>query len=176
MNYPIRNTNTCSVHLACPTRPRSCRGKKRYGSTAFGFPIRIDANAYLHWAAAQFSTWVRARRAYAYVRRLLFVGILAVSSLAYTLPGRYEYVWSVVGMYSVQLISGVRWHRMAITMCTVGYCLAILFHLEFACGLLGSHLQSNDTMAIQGYHRVRVSTQLVCGYLIVRLYDFNLHL
>lgn len=169
MNYPFQTTHTCSVHLACPARPRSCRGKKRYSSTAFGFPIRIDANAYLHWAAAQFSTWVRARRAYAYVRRLLFVGVLAVSSLSYTLPGRYEYVWSVVGIYSVQLISGVRWHRMAITMFTIGYCLAILVRLEFACGSLGSHLQSHDTMAIQRYHNVQVSLEFDCGYLIFLL-------
>lgn len=161
MNYPFQTTHICSVHLACPARPRSCRDKQRFSRTAFGFPIRIDANAYLHWAAAQFSTWTRARRACAYVRRLLFVGVLAVGSLSYTLPGRYEYVRSVVEIYSVQLISGVRWHRMAIMMSVVGYCLAILVRLEFACGSLGSHLQSHDTMAIQRYHNVRVSSQLV---------------
>lgn len=173
MGYSFPTTDDYGITLACPNRPRSCREKQRFSRTAFGFPIRIDAKAYAHWAGAQFSTWVRARRACAYVWRILFVGVLAVSSLAYTLPGRYEYVWSVVGMYSVQLISGVRWHRMAIMKCTVGYCLAILVRMGFACGSLGSHLQSHDAMAIQRYHNVRVSSQLVCGYLIVLLYDFN---
>lgn len=151
------------------------RGKQRFSRTAFGFPIRIDAKAYSHWGSAQFSTWVRARRACAYVWRLLFVGVLADSSLAYTLPGLYEYVWSVVGMYSVQVMIAVRWHWMAIMMCTVGYCLAILVGLEFACGSLGSHLQSNNTMDIQRYHSVQVSSEFDCGYLIVLLYNFNLH-
>lgn len=176
MCYTFPTTDNYGITLACPNRPRSYREKQRFSRTAFGFPIRIDAKAYSHWAGAQFSTWVRARRACAYVRRLLFVGLLADSSLTYTLPGRYEYVWSVVVMYSVQLISGVRWHRMAIMMSVIGYCLAILARLEFACGSLGSHLQSHDTIAIQGYYSVRVSSQLVCGYLIVLLYDFNLHL
>jgi len=175
MNYSLPRTGAYGIALAYPTGLRSCREKQRYGSTAFGFPIRIDAKAYVHWAGAQFSTWVRARRACAYVWRLLFVGVLAGSSLAYTLPGRYEYVWSVVGMYSVQVMIAVRWNWMDIMMCTVGYCLAILIRLEFACGSLGSHLQSHDTMAIQKYHSVRDSSELVCGYLIVLLYDFILH-
>ena len=157
MYYTLTTADTYSITLEYRTWPRSYREKQRFSRTAFEFPIRIDAKADLHWAEAQFSTWVRARRACAYVWRLLFVGILADSSLAYTLPGRYEYVWSVVGIYGVQLISGVRWHRMAIMKCTVGYCLAILVHLEFACGSLGSHLQSHDTIAIQRYHSVRVS-------------------
>lgn len=175
MNYSFQTTGAYGIALAYPTGLRSCREKQRFSRTAFEFPIRIDAKAYVHWAGAQFSTWVRARRACAYVWRLLFVGILADSSLAYTLPGRYEYVGSVVVMYSVQVMLAVRWHRMAIMMSTVGYCLAILVRLEFACGSLGSHLQSHDTMAIQRYYSVRDSSQLVCGYLIVLLYDFNLH-
>lgn len=175
MNYSFLTTGAYGIALEYPNKPRSCREKQRFSRTAFEFPIRIDAKAYVHWAGAQFSTWVRAHRACAYVWRLLFVGVLADSSLAYTLPGRYEYVGSVVVMYSVQVMLAVRWHRMAIIMSTVGYCLAILVHLEFACGSLGSHLQSHDTMAIQRYHSVRVSSQLVCGYLIVLLYDFNLH-
>ncbi len=176
MSSTFPTTGAYGIALAYPTRLRSCREKQRFSRTAFEFPIRIDAKAYVHWAGAQFSTWVRARRACAYVWRLLFVGILADSSLAYTLPGRYEYVWSVVGIYSVQVMIAVRWYWMAIMMCTVGYCLAILVHLELACGSLGSHLQSHDTMAIQRYHSVRDSSQLDCGYLIVLLYDFNLHI
>lgn len=175
MNYSFPTTGAYDIELAYPTGPRSCREKQRFSRTAFEFPIRIDAKAYVHWAGAQFSTWVRARRACAYVWRLLFVGVLADSSLAYTLPGRYVYVWSVVGMYSIQLISGLRWHRMAIMKCTFGYCLAILVRLEFTCGSLGSHLQSYDTIAKQRCHSVQVNSQLVCDYLIVLLYDFNLH-
>lgn len=158
MSTIFPTTNDYGFGLTYPTRPRSYREKQRFSRTAFEFPIRIDAKAYVHWAGAMFSTWVRARRACAYVWRLLFVGVLADSSLAYTLPGRYEYVWSVVGIYSVQLISGIRRHRMAIMKCTVGYCLAILVHLEFACGSLGSHLQSHNTIDIQRYHSVRVSS------------------
>lgn len=158
MHYTFPTTGYYCITLEYPNRPRSCREKQRFSRTAFEFPIRIDAKAYIHWAGAQFSTWVRARRACAYVWRLLFVGVLADSSLAYTLPGRYEYVWSVVGMYSVQVMIAVRWHWLAIMMCTIGYCLAILVHLEFACGSLGSHLQSHETMAIQRYHSVRVNS------------------
>ena len=158
MRYTFPTTGNYDITLEYPNRPRSCREKQRFSRTAFEFPIRIDAKAYVHWAGAQFSTWVRARRACAYVWRLLFVGVLADSSLAYTLPGRYEYVWSVVGMYSVQVMITVRWHWLAIMMCTIGYCFAILVHLEFACGSLGSHLQSHDTMAIQRYHSVRVNS------------------
>ena len=158
MSTIFPTTDDYGFALEYRNRPRSCREKQRFSRTAFEFPIRNDARAYVHWAGAQFSTWVRARRACAYVWRLLFVGILADSSLAYTLPGRYEYVWSVVGMYSVQVMIAVRWHWLAIMMCTIGYCLAILVHLEFACGSLGSHLQSQDTMAIQRYHSVLVSS------------------
>lgn len=158
MCYTLTTADTYSITLEYPTWPSSCREKQRFSRTAFEFPIRDDAKAYVHWAGAQFSTWVRARRACAYVWRLLFVGVLADSSLAYTLPGRYEYVWSVVGIYSVQVMIAVRWHWLAIMMCTIGYCLAILVHLEFACGSLGSHLQSHDTMAIQRYHSVRVNS------------------
>lgn len=175
MSSTFPTTGAYGIALAYPTRLRSYREKQRFSRTAFGFPIRNDAKAYVHWAGALFSTWVRARRACAYVWRLLFVGVLADSSLAYTLPGRYEYVWSVVGIYSVPVMIAVRWNCMAIMMCTVGYCLAILVRLEFACGSLGSHLQSHDTMAIQWYHSVRDGSQLVCGYLIVLLYDFYLH-
>ena len=175
MNYSLPTTGAYGIALAYPTGLRSCREKQRFSRTAFEFPIRIDAKAYVHWAGAPFSTWVRARRACAYVWRLLFVGILAGSSLAYTLPSRYEYVWSVMGIYSVQVMIAVRWNWMAIMMCTVGYCLAILVRLEFACGSLGSHLQSHDTIAILRYHSVRDSSELVCGYLIVLLYDFILH-
>ena len=175
MNYSFLTTGAYSIALEYPTRPRSCREKQRFSRTAFEFPIRIDAKAYLHWAGAKFSTWVRARRACAYVWRLLFVGFLAGSSLAYTLPGRYEYVWSDVGMYSVPVMIAVRWHWLAIMMCTIGYCLAILVRLGFASGSLGSHLQSQDTIAIQRCHSVPVSSEFDCGYLIVLLYDFYLH-
>lgn len=158
MSTIFHTTGAYGIALAYPTGLRSCREKQRFSRTAFEFPIWDDAKAYLHWARAQFSTWVRAHRACAYVWRLLFVGVLAESSLTNTLPCQYEYVWSVVEIYSGQLISGVQWHRMAIMKYTVGYCLAILVHLEFACGSLGSHLQSHNTMAIQRYHSVRVSS------------------
>ena len=44
--------------------------KRRYSSTAVGFPIRNDLSAYLQGISATFPTWERARRACTYVRDL----------------------------------------------------------------------------------------------------------
>ena len=44
--------------------------KRRYSSTAVGFPIRDDLSAYLQGISATFPTWERARRACTYVRDL----------------------------------------------------------------------------------------------------------
>ena len=44
--------------------------KRRYSSTAVGFPIRNDLSAYLQGISATLPTWERARRACTYVRNL----------------------------------------------------------------------------------------------------------
>jgi hypothetical protein len=44
--------------------------KRRYSSTAVGFPIRDDLSAYLQGISATFPTWERARLACTYVRDL----------------------------------------------------------------------------------------------------------
>lgn len=44
--------------------------KRRYSSTAVGFPIRDDLSAYLQGISAPFPTWERARLACTYVRNL----------------------------------------------------------------------------------------------------------
>ena len=44
--------------------------KRRYSSTAVGFPIRDDLSAYLQGVSATFPTWERARLACIYVRNL----------------------------------------------------------------------------------------------------------
>ena len=44
--------------------------KRRYSSTAVGFPIRDDLSAYLQGISATFPTWERARLACIYVRDL----------------------------------------------------------------------------------------------------------
>lgn len=44
--------------------------KRRYSSTAVGFPIRNDLSAYLQGISAPFPTWERTRLACTYVRNL----------------------------------------------------------------------------------------------------------
>ena len=51
-----------------PSYPASVAWKRRYSSTAVGFPIRNDQKADCQRVSRVFPTWERARRAGAYVR------------------------------------------------------------------------------------------------------------
>lgn len=63
--------------------------KRQYSSTAVGFPIRFDLNAYSQGVSGVFPSWERARCACTYVRGLTLGARSASNLLHYSLQSSY---------------------------------------------------------------------------------------
>lgn len=116
--------------------------KQRFSRTAFGFPIRIDAKAYLQGVSGDFPSWVRTQRAPAYVRRQLFSGHLPTICHTNAIPAGTECAGYGKCCAQVSHVLSTAWH-----------CVRFALPSWCAYGSLAVHLGVTCTfMALMGYN------------------------
>lgn len=144
--------------------------KRRYSSTAVGFPIRNDQKADYQRVSRGFPTWERARRAPAYVREPRLFVCRAYIPLHY---GK-TMTTTLLMYYTTPIIM-----LLTTTMATTHMLIAMSLgesksertnHSKTNCGSLAVHLGVTCSRHRLGVHRSGVQLGSVSGSFLVRLW------